>query len=225
MSSKTWQLSSGSTCAPGRGEPGRSPKVNENHRSGGFHRSDTEGKTHPIIRPSPSPTFVCVDCRHNNTCMTVRRTTHAIHVLLNTTFTAIARATCVRPEKSREEKSKSYSRPRDLSTYYHPRSHLARRYDYEKLYKVYLDMPPFYPSQTKQKTGSLEKQIQRTMKEKQRLCGGGDMRWWFATKTRQDQDRSALHRPTSSGSGQRRRHPRRGCCYRSSRFQYPVVAR
>jgi hypothetical protein len=27
----------------------------------------------------------------------------------------------------------------------------------------------------------------------------GNIRWWFAIKTRQDQDRSALRRPTSSG--------------------------
>ena len=48
-------------------------------------------------------------------CMTVRKSTHAIHVLLNTTFTTVARAICMRPGNSREMKPKSYSRSRDLS--------------------------------------------------------------------------------------------------------------
>jgi hypothetical protein len=93
-----------------------------------------------------------------------------------------------------------------------------------KKYGVCQNIPPFYPVQTKRMTSHSVEQMQLTMKEKQKSCGRGNVQWRFATKTRQDQDRSALRRPTSSGSGQHHRHPRRGYCYRSSRFQCPVVA-
>ena len=64
VNSETWQLSSGSTCAPGG-----SPKTGENRRSRGFYRSDTEGKTDQTIPSSPNPRLVCMDCRYDYTVM------------------------------------------------------------------------------------------------------------------------------------------------------------
>ena len=155
-------------------------------------------------------------------CLAIRTSTHAI-LLLNTICTIIARAIYMRLGNAREAKPKSYSRPRDLSR--HTILTTSSPVDMNPSDRVYQNMPPSHLVQIKQKVERLEEQMQRTTKEKQKLWGGGNIRWWLAIKTRQDQDRSALRRPTFSGPGQHRRHPRRGCCYRSSRFQYPVVAR
>jgi hypothetical protein len=104
--------------------------------------------------------------------ITVCKSTHAIRVPLNKIFTAVARAICMRPESSREMKPKSYSRPRDLSRYIvlgttSPGDMIAKNGCI-----VYRNMPPFRPVQTEQNTGRSEEQMQRTMEEKHKLCGG-----------------------------------------------------
>jgi hypothetical protein len=178
VSSKTWQLPSGSTCAPGWGQPGGSPGVGGNHRSGGFYRSDTEGKTDPTIPPYRTRgLFAWTVDTTTRSCMTVRKSTRAIHVLLNTIFTAIARAICMRPGNSREVKPKSYSRSRDLSRHIILGTTSPGDVIMKNSYGVCRNKPPSHPVQKKQKVGRVEEQMQRTTKEKQKLCGGGNIRW------------------------------------------------
>jgi hypothetical protein len=142
---------------------------------------------------------------------TVRKSARAIHVLSNTVFTATARVICMRPASLGEVKPKSYSRPRDLSR--HAILGTTSRGVMENSDEAYQNMPPLYPVQTKQKT---RRSVGQMQKRKQKSRGRGNIRRRFTTKTRQDQGQSALRRLTSSGSVQHRRHPRMGCCYRSS---------
>jgi hypothetical protein len=156
--------------------------------------------------------------------ITARESAHAISRALEPNFHRHHASDLHETRELKEAKPKSYSRPRDLSR--HIILATNSLVDMKNLYRVHQNTPPPHPVQTKQKTAKPPEQMHRTMKQEQKSCGRGNIRWWLATKTRQDQDRSALRRPTSSGwdQGRHRRHPRRGCCYRSSRFQYPVVA-
>jgi hypothetical protein len=58
-------------------------------------------------------------------------------------------------ELKRGEGRQLLTTSRSLTTY-HPRNHLARRYDYEKPVWSISNMPPFHLVQTKQKAGRLE---------------------------------------------------------------------
>ena len=92
--------------------------------------------------------------------ITVRISTHAIHVLLNTTFTAIARTICMRPGNSRGVKSKSYSRPRDLSRHIILGTTSPGDVIMKNSYGLYRSKPPSHPVQTKQKIGRVAEQMQ-----------------------------------------------------------------
>ena len=100
-----------------------------------------------------------------------------------------------------DEAKKLHTTSRSLTTY-HPQNHLTRRYDCEKRVHSVSKHASIPPGTNRAKYRTMKERMQRTMKEKQKLCGGENIQWWSAIKTRQDLDRSALRRPTASGWGQ-----------------------